>query len=268
MTTFQKAIKYLAIAFAVFLMVSIVGGILGAVGIIFHFTDGDAVADSVKNYEVSQNIKALDIQINAADMTVRLSDSFRVESNLKDLKVSEKDGTLTVREEKKFTGNYNGAVLTLYLPVEALLEQAHITSGAGRFTVEALSAGKVELDLGAGEVDIKALIATKEADIDGGAGKVTIADGALRNLDLDMGVGQLVLCSALTGDCELDLGVGESNLTILGQEQDYTLQIEKGLGSISVNGKQVSEYKGGTGPNEIDISGGVGAVKVVFQENK
>lgn len=267
MTTFQKTVKYLALAFAIFLTVSIIGGILGTVGMIFGMADSEAVMDSVKTYEISQDITALDIQINAADMTVKLSDSFSVESNLKALTVTEQDGTLVVREEQKFVGNYNGAVLTLCIPKEVQLERAHITSGAGRLTVEAISAGKVELDLGAGEVNITSLTATAGADIEGGAGKVTIAGGALHDLDLDMGVGQLVLCSALSGESELDLGVGESDLTLLGSEQDYALQIEKGVGSISVNGKNVSEYNGGTGPNEVQISGGVGAVKVVFQEN-
>ena len=43
MTTLQKVIKYLALAFAVFLTVSIVGGILSAVGLLGSlFSDDDA----------------------------------------------------------------------------------------------------------------------------------------------------------------------------------------------------------------------------------
>ena len=55
-----------------------------------------------------------------------------------------------------------------------------------------------------------------------------------------MGLGQLNLTSALTGDCNLDSGVGEMNVTLLGSKDDYELDIEKGIGNITVDGKNVS----------------------------
>ena len=57
MTTTQKVIKYVALAFAIFLTVSIISGILSAVGLIGNVIDGeDAVMDEMKLYEVSENI--------------------------------------------------------------------------------------------------------------------------------------------------------------------------------------------------------------------
>ena len=41
MTTFQKVIRYLAMALAIFLTVSIIGGILGAVGLFGGLFDDD-----------------------------------------------------------------------------------------------------------------------------------------------------------------------------------------------------------------------------------
>ena len=52
MTTFQKVIKYLAIALAIFLTVSIIGGILGIFGLFSGFFTGDAVAGDLKTYTV------------------------------------------------------------------------------------------------------------------------------------------------------------------------------------------------------------------------
>lgn len=266
MTTLQKVVKYLAMAFAVYLAVSIIVGILSAVGLLGGFFGSDAVTDDVTKYEISSDITALDIKINAADFTVKQADTFSLESNLKDLTVTEKNGTLTIKEKKRF-GVYSGAVLTLYVPKETVFKKAEITSGAGRLTVDTLSADSLELDLGAGEVKIKELTVTSYADIDGGAGKITISGGSLRNLDLDMGVGQLNLTSALSGKSELDLGVGESNLTFIGSKDDYTVDIEKGLGNITVDGKNMSSYKSTNGQNRIDIDGGVGAVNVFFTDS-
>ena len=267
MTTLQKVIKYLAIAFAIFLTVSIIGGILSAVGLIGGLFSSDAVSDDVKTYSVTTEIKNLDIEINAADLYIKESEAFSVESNLKHLKVEEKGGILVIQETKKFTGTYNGAVLTVYVPAGTVFDNVNLTTGAGRLTIGNLSSGTVDFELGAGDVSIDSLIATKSADIEGGAGRITITNGALKDLDLEMGVGQLNLTSALTGDCQLDLGVGESNLTLVGNKDDYKLDLEKGIGNITVDGKSATDYgSSGNGTNRVEINGGIGSINVKFME--
>lgn len=265
MTTFQKAVKYLAMAFAIFLTVSIIGGILSMFGLFGGFFGGDAVTEDIKTYTVSSDIKSLEVKINAADFTIKQGDSFSVESNLKYLTVEDKNGVLTIRDTKKFIRTYTGAVLTLYIPADTVFDKANITTGAGRLTVDNLSADTMNFELGAGEVAIDTLVASSDIDINGGAGKITISGGALHNLDLDMGAGQLNLTSALTGESDFDLGVGESNITVIGNKNDYKLDIERGLGNITVDGTSVSNIKGqGNGNNDIEISGGIGAINLKF----
>ena len=265
MTDFQKIIKYLAMAFAVFLTVSIIGGILSAVGLIGGIFGEDAVDTNVENYSVSSEINKLEIKINAADLTIKQGEKFSVESNLKNLSVNDGNGVLEIKETKILNGNYNGAKLVLYIPSDTVFEKVKINTGAGRLTVDSLSANTMDFELGAGEVTIDNLIASRSVNIEGGAGKITVSGGALCNLDLDMGVGKLKLTSALTGECELDLGVGESDITVLGNRDDYRLRVEKGIGSISVDGVNVSNVnEQGKGKNEIEVNGGVGSVKLSF----
>ena len=274
MTTLQKVIKYLALAFAIFLTVSIVGGILSAVGLLGSlFSDDDAewgdVIGETKTYTVSSEISDLNIQINAADFYIKEGNGFSVESNLKNLEVDEKNGCLTLKDLTKIKLNgsnaYENAVLTISVPVGTVFDNVNITTGAGRFTVDSLSAASIGFELGAGDVTISKLIAEKSANIEGGAGRITISDGAIKNLDLEMGLGQLNLTSALTGDCNLDSGVGEMNVTLLGSKDDYELDIEKGIGNITVDGKNVTDFgSSGNGANEVDIHGGVGAINVRF----
>ena len=267
MTTLQKVIKYLAIAFAVFLTVSIIGGILSAVGLFGGLFSSDAVLEEVKTYSVAAEIYNLDIEINAADLLIKEGEAFSVESNLKHLKVEEKGGLLTIQETKKFTGTYNGALLTVYVPAGTVFDNVNLTTGAGRLTIGNLASGTLDFELGAGDVSIDSLVTTKSADIEGGAGRITIVGGALKDLDLDMGVGQLNLTSALTGNCQLDLGVGESNITLIGSKENYKLDLEKGLGNISVDGVNVSDYgSSGNGTNKVEINGGVGSINVRFED--
>ncbi len=254
-------------AFAIFLTVSIIGGVLGMFRLFGGFIGGDAVTEDMKVYAVSQDIRNLEIKVNAADFTIKQGESFSVESNLKYLTVEDENGVLTIKETKKYVSTYVGAVLTLCIPADTVFEKANITTGAGRLTVDYLSAETMNFELGAGEVSIDTLVAASSVDIDGGAGKITVSGGALCNLDLDMGVGQLNLTSALTGKSDFDLGIGESNITVLGKKDDYKLDIEKGIGNITVDGAGTSNIKGqGNGNNRIDISGGIGAINLRFKE--
>ena len=278
MTTAQKVIKYLAIAFAIFLTVSIIGGILSAVGFLGGlFSDDDAAWNDVigetKTYTFTSEISDLNIQINAADFYIKEGNSFSVESNLKNLEVDEKNGCLTLKDLTKIKLNgsnaYENAVLTIYVPVGTVFDNVNIKTGAGRFTVDSLSAATIGFELGAGDVTISKLIAEKSANIEGGAGRITISDGAIKNLDLEMGLGQLNLTSALTGDCNLDSGLGEMNVTLLGSKDDYELDIEKGIGNITVDGKNITDFgSSGNGANEVEIHGGIGAINVEFKEQQ
>ena len=265
MTTLQKTIKYLAIAFAIFLSVTIIGGMLGAVGLFGGLFAGDAVSEDVKTYPVTAQVRHLNIRINAADLYIKEGETFSVESNLKHLKVAENGNTLTVEETKKFGGTYNGAVLTVYVPTGTVFDNVNLVTGAGRLNVENLTTMTLDFELGAGDVCIDSLLAIDSADIEGGAGRITVSGGTLKDLNLEMGIGQLNLTSALTGDCRLNLGVGESNITLIGNKDDYKLDLEKGIGSISIDGEIVSAYgNSGNGKNTVEINGGIGSIHIRF----
>lgn len=268
MTTFQKVVKYLAIAFAIFLTVAIVSGLLGAVGLFGGLFDDEAVLEDLTSYPVSAEIRNLEIEIGAADFSIKEGNAFSVESNLKHLKVEEKGNTLFIKETRKLSGTYADAVLTLYIPSGAELNNVELTTGAGRLTIGDLSAETLDFELGAGEVTIASLTATGTAEIDGGAGRITISGGTLRNLELGMGVGQLNLTSGLTGNCQMDLGIGESNITLIGSKEDYKLEVNKGIGSLSVDGQKANDYgSSGNGTNKVEINGGIGAINVLFKED-
>ena len=228
----------------------------------------NVVFGNSQTYEITSDIHSLDIQINAADFKIEHRDEFSLESNLKYLSVSEKNGVLTITDEAKSSSNYSNAVLTLYVPNGIVFDDVDITTGAAKLTVDTLSTSSLELKLGAGDVRFERLYAPSVADIKGGAGQITIASGTLNDLTLDMGVGELNFSGALLGNSALKFGVGESNLTLIGSKDDYTVDIKKGLGSMSIDGKNVSDFgSSGNGQSHIHIEGGIGAVHIVFQED-
>ena len=228
----------------------------------------NVVLEDSQTYEITSDIHSLDIQINAADFKIEHGDEFSVESNLKYLSVSEKDGVLTITDEAKSSSNYSNAKLTLYVPNGIVFDDVDITTGAAKLTADALFANSLALKLGAGDVRFESLHISSAADIKGGAGQITIVSGTLNDLSLEMGMGELNLTAAVLGDSNLKFGVGESNLTLIGSKDDYKVDVEKGLGSISVDGKNVSDFgSSGNGQRHIHVEGGVGAVHIVFQED-
>lgn len=267
MTSWQKAIKYLAIAFALFLVVSIFGGIFSALGLVANVFDSKDAVGEMQTYTVSGDIEELELEIGAARLTIAQGDSVYVESNNPYLEVREQNGCLTVTETDHRYANTNGKIqLNLYLPADLTFKKADIQTGAGQVNIKRLAAETLYLELGAGQVQIDRLEASRASKIVGGAGQVAVHNGALRNLKLNMGVGELRITGALTGDCDLDMGVGAAYLTLVGKADDYRIELDKGLGEATLDGERLSESTvRGNGGNEIDIDGGVGEIRIAFE---
>ena len=60
---------------------------------------------------------------------------------------------------------------------------------------------------------------------------------------------------------------GEAELTLLGSREEYRIQFEKGIGSGTLDGKEMSggSVYGG-GENRLDIDGGIGALRIHFRD--
>lgn len=267
MTSAQKIIKYAAIAFAILLAVGIIGGIVSAVLSTVSFFDDSEYVGEMQTYEVSGGITELELEINAATLSVKTGDTFCVKSNLTQLRVKEKNGKLTISEETRFANiSHSKAVVELYIPKGTVFEKADIAAGAGVFTVETLSAETLLLEFGAGEAEIDELNAFSRAEIDGGAGEISIGSGTLAELDFDMGVGELRLTSKLTGDCDLDCGVGDTLVTLLGTAEEYRIDIDKGLGDAIVGGEKANDGDVfGSGENRLSVDSGVGKIEIRFE---
>lgn len=268
MNTFQKVIKYLAMAFALFLSISIIGGIVRVLASVSSFGSKNTVGE-MKTYTVSENIESIQVEIRAADFVIQTGDAFLVESNQKYLTVEEKNAKLVISENEHsaFSGDYGEAKLILTVPNGFVFEDANISTGAGRVTVDTLSANTLRLTLGVGETKIENLNANTKADVEGGAGALTVNGGNLHNFDCDMGVGNLTLTSKITGNSSVDYGVGQVKLVLLGSADDYQIKLDKGLGEATLDGKKMQDDSVyGAGVNQLDMDGGVGGVEIRFSE--
>lgn len=269
MSQIQKIIKYLAIAFALFLTVSIISTIMygfSFIGDIFN-DENKSITEKLTDLKIEDNTLLLDIDVRNSNIAIKRGEIFKAETNNKYIKTKQVNNKLFITEEKHNWFKNNNYELIVYVPDEFIFDGISIETGASKLNVETLITKKLYLNLGAGKVDINNLKVLENADIDGGAGKIDINASAINNLDLDMGVGEFSLISKLTGKNEIDSGIGKLNLTLLGNKDDYQITLDKGIGSSTIDGKNINDDTTyGIGNNKLDIDGGIGSIQIKFEK--
>lgn len=212
-----------------------------------------------------EEVQELELEILAADLQIQTGEELHVETDNPHITAEARQGTLVIREARHFDALEQSTV-TVCIPEGMEFDLVDMETGAGRITVEELRCRKLELDLGAGEAVFEALYVTGNADIDGGAGQIRLEGGSIRDLEFDMGVGEADLTAGFTGRTDISAGIGALRIRVTGASmEDYTLRLTQGIGQITVNGAACSGTFG-SGADQLEISGGVGSVEIVFEE--
>ncbi len=266
MTNFQKVVKCFAIVLAFSLIAGMTVGVIRGISAIVKVADlttSDGKVEDVKE----ETIKKIRIKLFRTDLVIVEGESFNAETDNDDVTVKEVFGTLVVEENSKsIVDSLKKSELVLVIPKGYTFEEIKITTGAGKFGAELLDAEKIDLNFGAGAVTIDKIVSSERTEMTGGAGKIEIRDGKTHNLNFDMGVGKLDYRAEITGESEIDCGMGGVDLILLGGEENYSVDLDKGLGLVSVNGVSYNDgIDYGDGENKLDINGGVGEIKVNFE---
>lgn len=269
MSGLQKAIKYGALAFAAFLIISIIGGIVGGLALMANIFDNrDVINDTFTDLNINTNYNSLDIDLISSNLTIKKGDTLKAETNNSNISIKQENNRIYIKEKK--TGWFTNITgdLVIYVPTDLIFNDINIDSGAGKINIDFLIANQLELDLGAGNVKIDYLDVLKRGEVNGGAGEFSILNGHMNNMDFDLGVGKIVLTSNLIGTSKIDCGVGETNINLLGTKDDYQISIDKGIGSITINDESVNgNTYYGNGINKVDIDGGIGSININFITN-
>lgn len=272
----QKVIKWFALALAVLLIVTIFSGIIGGLSFVGMMVWGDEISwngnSEWVNTEFSgKEMTRLDVNVKATAVRIRTAkegESVRIETNNEYITSWVDGSTLNVVEKSHgFFGWGGTGDLVIYVREDTVFDSVEIEIGAGTLDVERLEARDLKLNLGAGKTAIDELVATRRAEIDGGAGVVEIRGGELHDLDLDLGAGKAELRARVVGNGRVTAGVGKTELTLIGREEDYRLRIDKGIGSVTLDGRSLSDGESvGSGTTLIEIDSGVGAVEMKIVE--
>ena len=270
MNSGQRIIKYVAIAFAAFLSITIIGGIGSAViGLAGGFSSGKTI-----NFEDTfDNVKSIKVESSTAKISIVEGDSFEVtgEDVSDSMKAYVENNVLIVKDTDKglfsvLDGGADGRI-TITVPEDFVAELTRIDTGTGKVNLEYLNTKKLEIAAGTGNVT-GSYINASQVTIEGGVANIRLNNVAFNDTTIDGGVGNIEIQGILTGRTNLDCGVGSVNLSIVGDYDDYNIEVEAGLGSIRINGEKVSEInKSVIGAiNDLNVEGGVGSINIDIQE--
>ncbi|MCR5154952.1 MAG: DUF4097 domain-containing protein [Lachnospiraceae bacterium] len=301
----KTAIKYISAAFAVFLAVSIIGGITtAAVELVDNFfiteemRDGKAGTEgsflgvfgtkkrevSTRDYEYGEeNVKILNIEAGIENLSIKEGKELKVEMINADVdyEVYFENKELTIKAPS--TGFFFGWLfnpkekgeINITIPKGTTLEKLYLDAGVGYVGVEKIKSEQTEINSGTG-----AFIANDSdfglTNIDVGTGKLELKDVKLKDAKIDGGTGSLSIKGELLGDTEIDCGTGSVTVIIAGDIEEYTIGGDKGTGAFRVedgneeikmsrNSEYDFYYKGSRSSNTLEVSSGTGGVSIIFE---
>ena len=269
MTTTQKIIKYLAIAFALFLVISIFSIIFGlSHEIISSINNDEKESELLKEYTTISNnvnnVESFKIDISNDDIELKEGEKFEVKTNDPDVKFYHENSKVKIKSDKTFSwhlSNSSRGTIIIYLPNEFKISELDIDLGAGKIDIDKIFVETLLMDLGAGTMTANELNVYGKTTINGGAGNININSGTINNLNLKLGAGNASIQSDLTGSNTLTTGVGKLNLSLSRSKDNYGFDINKGLGNITLNDFDISENTIlGDGATKIKINGAVGNI--------
>ena len=269
MTTTQKIIKYLAIAFALFLVISIFSIIFGLSREIISSINSDKKDSKLLEEYTTisnnvNNIESFKIDISNDDIEIKEGEKFEVKTNDPDVKFYHENSKVKIKTDKTFSwhlSNSSRGTIIIYLPNESNISELDLNLGAGKIDIDKIFVETLLMDLGAGTMTAKEINVYEKATINGGAGNINIYSGTINNLNLKLDAGNASIQSDLTGSNTLTTGVGKLNLGLSRSKDNYKFDISKGLGNIILNDFDVSEdILIGDGETKIKISGAVGNI--------
>lgn len=282
MNNFQRTVKYIAMAFAVVLAIGIVSGIANIVFSVLSVITGHTFENregTVVFNETFVDVRSLDIDNNYGKLDIKTGDTFRVVAENVSASFEAKvtgDGRLKISDDHRdglfflfYIGGFGkrSSRITVYLPEDFIAEEADLDTGAGAVTIEGLNAEKLKISTGAGGL-IGEAISAEKAEINGGVGSLILNDVKLSNANIDCGVGTVSIQGTMLGENKVDCGIGEVVLDLSGNADDYDMNIDAGLGSIRLNGKKISgDYdKDNHAAHSLKVDGGVGSVTIDITE--
>lgn len=194
-------------------------------------------------------IKSIDVKSDCGDLIVSEAEDLTLIQI--EAKVDEEDayeeyvdnGVLKIRckwKQRWFNVGKNKVCIYLRIPKAKRFEDFSLEVGAGNAELlkPLLSCERMQLEVGAGNINITEAEITDKLDVEIGTGNIKLQRASVKNIRVECGV----------GDCYLGL---------TGKEADYNYNISCGVGKIQVNDNCMKQIGGSETRRNADAVGNI-----------
>lgn len=127
---------------------------------------------------------------------------------------------------------------------------------------------EIDISNDAGEIYVEKADA-REFTVEVGAGQASIDDFTAVEADLSCGAGEIDASGTILGEGDISCGVGAVTLVLAGREEDYSYDVDCGIGDVTIgdmeySGIGMNKSEGASGSRELSIECGIGSVDISF----
>lgn len=272
MRSIHKIIKYLALLIAIIICINIgyavLYGIKSIAYIMIDSKEKNKSLSNLKEIELDNNFTKLDIELTDTNLTITTGNKFSIKTSNSRIECLNKKGELTIKEKGNFFGfnlfKNNNDNIEIIIPSELIpIYEAKIDIKNGETLISDIKINKFEFEQGSGKIKLNNILVDSETEIQNGVGELIVENCEFNNSDINLGIGNTQINSILKGKNTIDVGIGNLDINLLPNVENYSLDIDKGVGNISIKGNKINHnYVVGNGANTIKINGGIGNIKI------
>lgn len=279
MTGFQKFIKYGAIAFGIYLSITIVFVLLGIARGFVGASRNDEFKDLTRDEEeyhtenitrTYENIKNLEVNVEETELIIRNGDTFRIEgTNIPDRMEIEQDGDRLKVSDEELPSSFSdeNIVVTIYVPEEIKLDTIDLEINYVPADIQKLNTTNLKLDIYNNYCEIDEIIADN-MEFKNEEGNLDIYDAEVGRLLFDSESGVEDVSLDITGNAEINLEYSYTDMNLIGTQEDYQISTRNQSGNTYIDGETITTNAEtrGSGNAKINIDNVNADIFINFRE--
>lgn len=279
MTGFQKFIKYAAIAFGIYLSITIVLALLGIARGLVRASKNDEFKDIVTDREeykteditrTYENIRNLEVNVEETELIIRNGDTFRIEgTNIPDRMEIEQEGNqLSISDEELPSSFFDGnMVMTIYIPEDTKLDTIDLEINYVPADIQKLNATNLKLEIYNNYCEIDEIIADN-MEFKNEEGNIDIYNAEIGRLLFDSESGVEDVSLDITENAEINLEYSYTDMNLIGKQEDYQISTKNQAGNIYIDGETITSNAEtwGSGSTKINLDNVKADIFISFRE--
>ncbi len=279
MTGFQKFIKYAAIAFGIYLSITIVLVLLGIARGFVGASRNDEFKDLTRDREeyrtenitrTYENIKNLEINVEETELIIRNGDTFRIDgTNIPDRMEIKQDGDRLKVSDEELPSDFSdeNMVVTIYVPEDIKLDTIDLEINYVPADIQKLNTANLKLDIYNNYCEIDEIIADN-MEFKNEEGNIDIYDAEIGRLLFDSESGVEDVSLDITGNAEINLEYSYTDMNLIGAQEDYQISTRNQSGNIYVDGETITSNAEtwGSGNTKINLDNVHADIFITFRE--